>query len=102
MHICAHILTRTHTYTLYRRVWTNEEDNAIRLLVGRLGTKSWSVIADHMLREYNIAGRSGKQCRERWHNHLGTSPLLSHIKVIILTTSLSPSIHSLYTLQILI
>ena len=85
---------------MYRRVWTNEEDNAIRLLVGRLGTKSWSVIADHMLREYNIAGRSGKQCRERWHNHLGTSPLPyphpypSHIKVIILTY-LSLSIYPL-------
>jgi hypothetical protein len=21
--------------------------------------------------EYHIQGRTGKQCRERWHNHLG-------------------------------
>ena len=29
-----------------------------------LGAKKWSSIAS------NLAGRSGKQCRERWHNHL--------------------------------
>ena len=56
-----------------RRVWTTEEDEAIRTLVNRLGTKSWSVIAEHIFREYSISGRSGKQCRERWHNHLGRS-----------------------------
>ena len=55
----------------FRRVWTTEEDEAIRVLVNRLGTKSWSIIAEHIFREYAISGRSGKQCRERWHNHLG-------------------------------
>ena len=34
------------------------------------GTKSWSVIAEHIVKDHGIAGRSGKQCRERWHNHL--------------------------------
>lgn len=52
-------------------MWTPDEDNAIRQLVQRLGTKSWSIIADHIHREFSISGRSGKQCRERWHNHLG-------------------------------
>jgi myb proto-oncogene protein len=23
-----------------------------------------------IIKDYNITGRSGKQCRERWHNHL--------------------------------
>ena len=53
-----------------RRVWTAEEDNAIRQLVAKHGTKSWSVIAENLQKELSIAGRSGKQCRERWHNHL--------------------------------
>lgn len=54
-----------------RRVWTVEEDEAIRQLVAKFGTKSWSVIAEHIVKDYGIHGRTGKQCRERWHNHLG-------------------------------
>ncbi len=61
--------SRSHE-TSDRRVWTTEEDNAIRQLVQKHGTKSWSVIADNLQKELLIAGRSGKQCRERWHNHL--------------------------------
>uniref|UniRef100_A0A3Q3QLH0 Transcriptional activator Myb n=1 Tax=Monopterus albus TaxID=43700 RepID=A0A3Q3QLH0_MONAL len=33
-------------------------------LVHKYGAKRWSVIAKH------LKGRIGKQCRERWHNHL--------------------------------
>eukprot|EP00536_Pseudo-nitzschia_multiseries_P001153 jgi/Psemu1/180414/e_gw1.14.65.1 len=47
--------------------WTREEDKQILALVGQHGAKKWSSIAN------NIAGRSGKQCRERWHNHLNPS-----------------------------
>ena len=54
-----------------RRVWAPEEDEAIRALVTKYGTKTWSIIAEQILKEYNIEGRTGKQCRERWHNHLG-------------------------------
>ena len=54
-----------------RRIWTKEEDEAIKNLVAKFGTKSWSVISEHIVTEYHISGRSGKQCRERWHNHLG-------------------------------
>ena len=32
--------------------------------MAELGAKKWSVIATH------LPGRIGKQCRERWHNHL--------------------------------
>ena len=53
-----------------RRVWTKEEDDAIRELVANYGTRSWSVIAEHIVTDYDIHGRTGKQCRERWHNHL--------------------------------
>eukprot|EP00047_Mylnosiga_fluctuans_P003093 m.227476 g.227476 ORF g.227476 m.227476 type:complete len:537 (+) comp11591_c0_seq1:193-1803(+) len=44
--------------------WTKEEDEKVIELVGKLGPKRWSVIASH------LKGRIGKQCRERWHNHL--------------------------------
>lgn len=47
-----------------RRVWTAEEDVQIAALVAEHGTRSWSVIAAR------LPTRTGKQCRERWHNHL--------------------------------
>src|SRR5581483_3676106 len=33
-------------------------------LVAKHGPKKWTLIAKH------LNGRIGKQCRERWHNHL--------------------------------
>ena len=54
-------------------MWVAEEDDAIRKLVAKFGIKSWSVIAENIVKEFAIAGRSGKQCRERWHNHLDPS-----------------------------
>eukprot|EP01066_Platyproteum_vivax_P021620 Platyproteum_vivax@DN980_c0_g1_i1.p1 len=53
-----------------RRPWTTEEDEAIRTLVLEHGTKRWSLIADLLKDRYQITHRTGKQCRERWHNHL--------------------------------
>ncbi|EOA25362.1 hypothetical protein CARUB_v10018693mg [Capsella rubella] len=44
--------------------WTSEEDKLLVKLVERHGTKKWSQIAKM------LQGRVGKQCRERWHNHL--------------------------------
>jgi hypothetical protein len=44
--------------------WTAQEDALLRLLVQKLGPMHWSVIAQQM------QSRTGKQCRERWHNHL--------------------------------
>lgn len=35
--------------------------------------RSWSLIAEHIVKDFGINGRSGKQCRERWHNHLDPS-----------------------------
>ena len=32
--------------------------------MGTIGPRKWSTIASH------LPGRIGKQCRERWHNHL--------------------------------
>ncbi len=59
-----------HHMYFRRRVWTRDEDEAIRILVSKYGIRSWSSIAEHIVIDHNIHGRSGKQCRERWHNHL--------------------------------
>mmetsp|Transcript_18979 Transcript_18979/g.22597 ORF Transcript_18979/g.22597 Transcript_18979/m.22597 type:complete len:995 (-) Transcript_18979:144-3128(-) len=47
--------------------WLPEEDLLLRDLVGKIGAKKWSVIAN------SIPGRAGKQCRERWLNHLDST-----------------------------
>lgn len=57
--------------TANRRVWSTQEDEAIRTLVEKHGTSNWTFIADSLALACNTAGRSGKQCWERWHNHLG-------------------------------
>jgi len=41
-----------------------QEDDIVRRLVAHSGASKWSVIASH------LEGRVGKQCRERWQNHL--------------------------------
>ncbi|EGR29065.1 myb-like DNA-binding domain protein [Ichthyophthirius multifiliis] len=53
-----------------RRSWAENEDYAIKELVSVFGVKKWSLIAQKMSEQYNISNRTGKQCRERWHNHL--------------------------------
>jgi hypothetical protein len=50
--------------------WTAEEDSIVTELVNHYGPHHWSVIASH------LPGRIGKQCRERWHNHL--NPNIRH------------------------
>jgi hypothetical protein len=39
-------------------------------LAEEFGTKEWTLIARLLVSRYNIRGRTPKQCRERWHNHL--------------------------------
>ena len=53
-----------------RRPWTVDEDTIIIELVEKHG-RSWSKIAlDLEARRVSDRVRTGKQCRERWHNHL--------------------------------
>lgn len=47
--------------------WTRDEDERLRTLVSCYGPKRWTYIAK------KLGGRVGKQCRERWHNHLDPS-----------------------------
>ncbi|XP_045797863.1 transcription factor MYB118-like [Trifolium pratense] len=44
--------------------WTANEDRNLVQLVDHFGLRRWSKIAKH------LKGRIGKQCRERWNNHL--------------------------------
>ncbi len=41
-----------------------QEDEKVLQLVREYGPKRWTLISKH------LKGRTGKQCRERWHNHL--------------------------------
>lgn len=52
---------------LVKGPWTREEDEKVIELVKKFGPKKWTLIAKH------LKGRIGKQCRERWHNHLNPS-----------------------------
>ncbi|XP_069508444.1 myb-related protein B isoform X2 [Ambystoma mexicanum] len=61
---CQHRWTRVLNPDLVKGPWTKEEDQKVIELVKKYGTKHWTLIAKH------LKGRMGKQCRERWHNHL--------------------------------
>lgn len=47
-----------------KQIWTLEEDEKLLKLIHTHGPIHWSLISSGM------EDREGKQCRERWHNHL--------------------------------
>mmetsp|Transcript_32424 Transcript_32424/g.62429 ORF Transcript_32424/g.62429 Transcript_32424/m.62429 type:complete len:356 (+) Transcript_32424:208-1275(+) len=55
--------------------WTPEEDLLLQLLVESQGCANWSEIAKR------LPGRMGKQCRERWHQHLAPNVLKGEFSV---------------------
>lgn len=61
---CLHRWQKVLDPELIKGPWTQEEDDAIIQKVKELGPTKWSIIAR------SLHGRIGKQCRERWHNHL--------------------------------
>ena len=61
---CLHRWQKVLKPTLVKGPWTVDEDTKVIELVKQHGAKKWSLIASH------LPGRIGKQCRERWHNHL--------------------------------
>ncbi|XP_058201740.1 transcription factor MYB3R-1-like [Rhododendron vialii] len=64
---CLHRWQKVLNPELVKGPWTKEEDEVMIELVKKYGPKKWSTIAQH------LPGRIGKQCRERWHNHLNPS-----------------------------
>ncbi|XP_065080837.1 myb protein isoform X2 [Ochlerotatus camptorhynchus] len=61
---CQQRWTKVVNPDLIKGPWTKEEDDKVVELVTKYGPKKWTLIARH------LRGRIGKQCRERWHNHL--------------------------------
>ena len=61
---CLHRWQKVLRPGLVKGPWTKEEDESVIRLVTKYGVKSWSFIARQ------LHGRLGKQCRERWYNHL--------------------------------
>ena len=50
--------------TASKAPWSPEEDVVLIQLVERIGAQKWTLISEY------LPNRVGKQCRERWHNHL--------------------------------
>ena len=61
---CLHRWQKVLKPGLIKGPWTTEEDAKVVELVEQYGQKKWSFIAGE------LKGRLGKQCRERWYNHL--------------------------------
>ncbi|XP_045175051.2 myb-related protein B-like isoform X2 [Mercenaria mercenaria] len=61
---CQHRWYKVLNPDLIKGPWTPEEDQKVLELVRQFGAKKWTVISKY------LNGRTGKQCRERWHNHL--------------------------------
>lgn len=61
---CLHRWQKVLKPGLIKGPWTPEEDAKVISLVQKYGQKKWSFIAGE------LKGRLGKQCRERWYNHL--------------------------------
>ena len=51
-----------------KRAWDERQDLNLLAMIAEIGPHQWELISNQM------PGRSGKQCRERWHNQL--NPLL--------------------------
>lgn len=61
---CLHRWQKVLNPSLVKGPWSPEEDHLLFELVKTHGTENWTVIAQ------TLQGRIGKQCRERWYNHL--------------------------------
>ena len=63
---CLHRWNKVLKPGLVKGPWTSSEDAVLRQMVDEhgVGNVKWSVIASR------LTGRIGKQCRERWFNHL--------------------------------
>ena len=55
-----------------KKNWAIEEEARLTQLVEEYGTKRWVSIAKQLNIEFYGGNeiRTGKRCRERWHNHL--------------------------------
>ncbi|XP_057512223.1 transcription factor MYB3R-3-like [Actinidia eriantha] len=61
---CLHRWQKVLNPDIVKGPWTKEEDDKIIALISKYGPSKWSQISRC------LPGRTGKQCRERWYNHL--------------------------------
>ena len=73
---------------LVKGSWTREEDETIIKFVQEFGSKNWTRLSSL------LPGRIGKQCRERWRNHL--DPSISHATWTKEEDDLLMSLHEKY------
>jgi hypothetical protein len=73
---------------LVKGCWTREEDEAIVTFVNEHGDKDWAKLA------LLLEGRTGKQCRERYRNHLNTA--ISHCPWTLEEDGLLAQLHERY------
>ena len=60
----------TFKITKKRSSWTLLEDTTLLNLISNYGLSNWTLIAEELNKINKKIYRNGKQCRERWHNHL--------------------------------
>ena len=62
---------KSNEYTK-KQQWKKEEDELLRNIVSAKGAKDWSLIANELncLVHNRMIIRQGRQCRERWFNHV--------------------------------
>ena len=65
----SHSKTSSYPYTVTsnKGPWTEQEDKKLIELVEKFGAEKWAYISKY------FPDRIGKQCRERWFNHLNPS-----------------------------
>ncbi|KAG5188105.1 Homeodomain-like protein, partial [Tribonema minus] len=61
---CQHRWQKALNPDVHKGPWTAKEDAKVIEVVAALGAQKWTKVASF------LPGRIGKQCRERWHNHL--------------------------------
>lgn len=58
------MLSRKSTAGYIKKAWSKEEDAILTEKATNIDSHNWNDVASY------LAGRTGKQCRERWYNHL--------------------------------
>ncbi len=68
----AVVAAPTAEKSVRKQAWSATEDARLQELVTKYGPSNWSRIAA------DLPSRIGKQCRERWHNHLSPAVKKEH------------------------
>jgi len=68
-YIC-HASSTIITEPIKRKYWDLAEDEHLNTLVNKYGMNNWALISSHFNLKFKQHNRNGKQCRERYLNHL--------------------------------